>query len=166
MSAVRARLVAAIALVAAIVGGGAVLLVASAAGWLHGGSTKTVVVRETVPTGGTAAAVVAARPLVGNGFQPAQIYRSRSSGVVTIISFFGSPEGSAGQGSGFLIEREDAGSDEVHHASRQRNELEDRPRRRPDQERARDVDACVLAHRRTSERHRGHRNHHEGRNHR
>jgi 2-alkenal reductase len=102
VSAVRARLVAAIALVAAIVGGGAVLLVASAAGWLHGGSTKTIVVRETVPTGGTAAAVVAARPLIGNGFQPAQIYRSRSSGVVTIISYFASPEGSAGQGSGFV----------------------------------------------------------------
>jgi S1-C subfamily serine protease len=101
---VRARLVAAIALVAAIVGAAAVLGVAGAAGWLHGGSTKTVVVRVPAASAatGTAAPVVAARPLVGNGFQPAQIYRSRAPGVVTVISYFASPEGSAGQGSGFV----------------------------------------------------------------
>jgi S1-C subfamily serine protease len=88
-------------LVAAIVGGAAVLAVGKGAGWLDG-RTKTVVVRTATPSTGDAAPVVAARPLVGNGFQPAQIYRRRSPGVVTIVSYFGSPEGSAGQGSGFV----------------------------------------------------------------
>jgi S1-C subfamily serine protease len=88
-------------LVAAIVGGVAVLAVAKGAGWLDG-TTKTVVVRTATPSTGDAAPVVSARPLVGNGFQPAQIYRRRSPGVVTIVSYFGSPEGSAGQGSGFV----------------------------------------------------------------
>jgi 2-alkenal reductase len=99
---VRAGLVAAIALAAAIVGGAAVLLVASSAGWLHGETTRTVVVREAAPSTGDAAPTVAARPLVGNGFQPALIYRRRSAGVVTVISYFASPNGSAGQGSGFV----------------------------------------------------------------
>jgi S1-C subfamily serine protease len=50
--------------------------------------------------------VVAAKPLVGNGFQPAQIYRRRSNGVVTIFAFFDDPDSggaSAGQGSGFVV---------------------------------------------------------------
>ena len=102
MTSVRAGLVATIALVAAVVGGAAVLVVAKSAGWLHGGVTKTVVVRQAAPSTGVAAPVVAARPLVGNSFQPAQIYRSRSSGVVTVVSYFASPDGSAGQGSGFV----------------------------------------------------------------
>jgi S1-C subfamily serine protease len=88
-------------LVAAIVGGAAVLAVGKGSGWLDD-RTKTVVVRTATPSTGDAAPVVAARPLVGNGFQPAQIYRRRSPGVVTIVSYFGSPEGSAGQGSGFV----------------------------------------------------------------
>jgi 2-alkenal reductase len=100
----RAGPIAALALIAAVLGGAAVLAVAKAAGWLHGSGTKTVVVREPAP-GGEAAPVVAARPLVGNGFQPAQIYRHRASGVVTIISYFSSPEGSAGQGSGFVVSK-------------------------------------------------------------
>jgi S1-C subfamily serine protease len=47
-----------------------------------------------------------AKPLLGNGFQPAQIYRRRAAGVVTIISYFDSPsapDASAGQGSGFVV---------------------------------------------------------------
>jgi S1-C subfamily serine protease len=78
-----------------------VLAVGKGSGWLDD-RTKTVVVRTATPSTGDAAPVVAARPLVGNGFQPAQIYRRRSPGVVTIVSYFGSPEGSAGQGSGFV----------------------------------------------------------------
>jgi 2-alkenal reductase len=100
----RAGQLAAIALIAAVLGGGLVLAVAKAGGWLHEGGTKTVVVRQPVPSG-VAAPVVAARPLVGNGFQPAQIYRQRALGVVTIVSYFTSPEGSAGQGSGFVISK-------------------------------------------------------------
>jgi S1-C subfamily serine protease len=89
-----------------VLGGAVVLLVAKGAGWLHT-SSKTVVVREAVPTAGDAnAPVIAAKPLLGNGFQPSQIYRTRSAGVVTIISYFDSaslPGAQAGQGSGFVI---------------------------------------------------------------
>jgi len=104
---VRSSSAAALALIAALVGGALVLVVASAAGWLHGGATKTVVVRAPAPTAGDVAApVVAAKPLLGNGFQPAQIYRTRAAGVVTIISYFDAanlPDARAGQGSGFVI---------------------------------------------------------------
>jgi 2-alkenal reductase len=96
---------AALTLVAAAVGGALVLVVASLAGWLHAGETKTVVVRAPAPTAGAAAApVVAAKPLVGNGFQPAQIYRARSAGVVTVVAYF-DDAGQAGQGSGFVVSK-------------------------------------------------------------
>src|SRR5205823_3730315 len=104
VGAVRSGPVAALALVAAVLGGGFVLVVAKAAGWLHsGGTTRTVVIRQAAPGAGAAAPVVAARPILGNGFQPAQIYRRRSQGVVTIVSYFSTPDGSAGQGSGFVV---------------------------------------------------------------
>ncbi|MFL5953007.1 MAG: S1C family serine protease [Gaiellaceae bacterium] len=106
----RAGPVAALALIAATVGGALVLVVAKAGGWLHSGAAKTVVVRESVPTTGDAnAPVVAAKPLLGNGFQPAQIYRRRAAGVVTIVSYFDSaalPDAHSGQGSGFVISRD------------------------------------------------------------
>jgi 2-alkenal reductase len=96
-----------LALVAAVVGGAVVLGVAAAAGWLHTGGTKTVLVPQPAPTAGDATGpVLVAKPLAGNGFQPAQIYRRRSAGVVTIVSYFdsaGSPNASAGQGSGFVV---------------------------------------------------------------
>ena len=96
---------AALALVAAVIGGAAVLVVGKAAGWLGGATTKTVVVTQPA-RGGDAAPVVVAKPLTGNGFAPAQIFRSRSAGVVTIVSYFNSgnvPDASAGQGSGFVV---------------------------------------------------------------
>jgi 2-alkenal reductase len=102
---VRSSSVAALALVAAILGGATVLVVAKSAGWLNG-TTKTVVVRQSVPSATETAPVVAAKPLVGNGFQPAQIFARRSVGVVTIISYFdapNTPNASAGQGSGFVV---------------------------------------------------------------
>jgi len=74
----------------AVAGATVVLVVAKGAGWL-GRDTNTVVVQ---------------RPLTGNGFAPAQIYRRRSPGVVTVISYFDaptSPDASAGQGSGFVV---------------------------------------------------------------
>jgi S1-C subfamily serine protease len=104
---VRSSPSATLALVAAIVGGALVLVVAKAAGWLHAGGSKTVVVRQSAPTVGDNAPVVAAKPLLGNGFQPAQIYRQRAAGVVTIISYFDDanlPDARAGQGSGFLVD--------------------------------------------------------------
>jgi 2-alkenal reductase len=88
--------------VAALLGGSASLVVARATGWVH--PTRTVVIRD--PAGGDAGTpVVAAKPLLGNGFQPAQIYRTRSAGVVTLISYFDSstaPDAQVGQGSGFV----------------------------------------------------------------
>ena len=89
-----------------MIGGAAVLVVGKAAGWLGTGSTKTVVVSQPASRSGDATPVVVAKPLVGNGFQPAQIFRSRAAGVVTIISYFDSgnvPDASAGQGSGFVV---------------------------------------------------------------
>jgi S1-C subfamily serine protease len=98
---VRSGSSAALALVAAVVGGVLVLVVAKAGGWLHSAQTKTVVVTTRPSSGDAGAPVVVAKPLVGNGFQPAQIYRRRGAGVVTIISYF--DNGNAGQGSGFVV---------------------------------------------------------------
>jgi S1-C subfamily serine protease len=104
---VRTGSAATLALIAAVLGGVAVLVVAKATGWLNGRTTtKTVVVRQPADGSGVGGPVVAAKPIVGNGFQPAQIYRSRSAGVVTIVSYFddpSSPSASAGQGSGFVV---------------------------------------------------------------
>jgi 2-alkenal reductase len=106
---VRAGSLAALALIAAVVGAAAVLVVGKAAGWLHaGGATRTtVLVRQGAPTASEVAApVLVAKPLEGNGFQPAQIYRRRAPGVVTVISYFGGTprqSASAGQGSGFVV---------------------------------------------------------------
>jgi S1-C subfamily serine protease len=103
---VRPGAVALVSLVAAVLGASAVLVVGKAGGWL-GGGTQTVVVPEQAPER-AAAPVVVAKPLAGNGFQPAQIYRTRSPGVVTIYAFFGDPHsatGSAGQGSGFVVSK-------------------------------------------------------------
>jgi S1-C subfamily serine protease len=98
---------AALALVAACIGGALVLVVARAAGWLHAGGSQTVVVQPFPAE--TAPAVPVAKPLSGNAFLPAEIYRTRSAGVVTIISYFGastSPGATAGQGSGFVVRKD------------------------------------------------------------
>ena len=47
--------------------------------------------------------VVVAKPIAGNGFQPAQIFARRAAGVVTIVSYFNSGTISTGQGSGFVV---------------------------------------------------------------
>jgi 2-alkenal reductase len=101
---VRARPVALLVVLGAVLGGAIVLLVGRAAGWLHQGSRTVVVQRIT--DSGAPAPVSVAKPLTGNGFSPAQIYRQRSAGVVTIVSYFGSSTSSAtsgGQGSGFIV---------------------------------------------------------------
>ena len=75
---VRTGSAASLALIAAVLGGVAVLVVAKATGWLGETTTKTVVVRQATAASGIGGPVVAAKPIVGNGFQPAQIYRSRA----------------------------------------------------------------------------------------
>jgi 2-alkenal reductase len=100
---VRSRPALVYVIVAALLGGAAALAVARMAGYVHG--SQTLVIRD--PVGGDAGtAVVAAKPLLGNGFQPAQIYRTRSAGVVTLISYFdaaNAPDAQVGQGSGFVV---------------------------------------------------------------
>ena len=56
-----------------------------------------------MPTGSEASAP-SAPPLLGNRFDPARIYASRSEGVVTIYSYF--PNGQRAQGSGFIVSEE------------------------------------------------------------
>jgi 2-alkenal reductase len=99
---VRSSSTAALVLVAAVLGGVAVLVAAKATGQLHG-TTRTVVLEPT-PTGDASAPVVVAKPLAGNGFQPAQIYRRRSAGVVTIYAYF-DQGADGGQGSGFVVSK-------------------------------------------------------------
>ena len=101
----------AVALVAAAVGGLVSVVAADRAGLLEAES-------ETVFVGGSAVALPverelaapngSAKPLLGNSFDPATIYRSRSGGVVTVYAFFDDrpADEHAAQGSGFVISRE------------------------------------------------------------
>jgi 2-alkenal reductase len=97
-----------VALVAAALGAALALVVAGASGWLgDDDAARTVVLPELVTdAAGNASAtgVSAAVPLTGNGFNPARIYATRSSGVVTIYSYFAG--GERAQGSGFVVSRE------------------------------------------------------------
>jgi 2-alkenal reductase len=100
---VRSRPALALVIVAALLGGAASLAVARSVGLLH--PSQTVVIRDAA-AGDAGTPVVAAKPLLGNGFQPAQIYRTRSAGVVTLVSYFdaaGAPDSQVGQGSGFVV---------------------------------------------------------------
>ena len=102
---VRSSSVAAVSVAAAVLGGASALAVGRAAGWLTSRTTTLLVPAGPAPVG-VSAPVVAAKPLIGNGFAPAQIYRARSAGVVTIFSYFaGTSAGSTtgGQGSGFVV---------------------------------------------------------------
>jgi 2-alkenal reductase len=97
-----------VALVAAALGAGLALALARAAGWVGGGHRQTDVLSQTPGRPGTAAtaSVGVGRPLPGNGFDPALLYRRRSAGVVTIFATFGptsSDLGQASQGSGFVV---------------------------------------------------------------
>jgi 2-alkenal reductase len=106
---VRAGPAALLCVVAAILGGVAVLVVGKAGGWIGDDGQRTVVFDERLTDAGRPAAVVVAKPIAGNGFQPAQIYRLRAAGVVTIISSFAptpGPTASEAQGSGFVVSRD------------------------------------------------------------
>ena len=97
-----------VAIVCALLGSGVALTFAKATGWLGGGETDTIVLTQAAPS--PAANPVdengTAKPLAGNDFDPAEIYRERAAGVVTIIALFGRGEvslGDAAQGSGFVV---------------------------------------------------------------
>ena len=100
-----------IAVVCALLGASTTLVVAKAAGWVgDDGATRTVVL--TAPGSATPAANpidedAEAKPLPGNDFDPAAIYRERAAGVVTILALFGPNDSvaaaDAAQGSGFVV---------------------------------------------------------------
>jgi 2-alkenal reductase len=105
----RPGAVAAVAVVAAILGGVAVLLIGKAAGVVDDDTPTVFVATDPArqgPDGSRLDAV--ARPLSGNGFDPARIYAARSAGVVTVYSFYDAREGEdhAAQGSGFVVSPE------------------------------------------------------------
>ena len=99
----RPGVLAAVSLVAAALGAAAVLVVGSIGGWVGSerDAASTVVV-STITDG--SATTASAPPLLGNGFDPARIYASRSPGVVTIYSYFAN--GQRAQGSGFVVSAE------------------------------------------------------------
>jgi S1-C subfamily serine protease len=106
---VRPGAVVALALAAAVLGGAVAAVLADRIGLAGGGASETV-----FGSGGSVAQPIEgrvpqtdAKPVLGNGFDPIAIYRSRSAGVVTIYSFFDNrPAGEhAAQGSGFVVSR-------------------------------------------------------------
>jgi 2-alkenal reductase len=104
---VRSGAVAVVAVVAAVLGGVAVLLAGNATGLIEGDET-TVYVPTATPSAPSdaAAAQAAARPLLGNSFDPAAIYAKRVPGVVTIYSVFGFADNhptATAQGAGFVV---------------------------------------------------------------
>ena len=102
---------AAVALIAAAAGGLVGVIAADRTGLIDGG-TQTVFVSGSVEALPVEREIespeVADEPLVGNGFDPETIYRSRSGGVVTVYAYFDDrpPAEHAAQGSGFVISRE------------------------------------------------------------
>jgi 2-alkenal reductase len=103
----RAGQVAVIALVAAALGGLVVLGGMAVLG--VGDEGDTVVLTTAAEDDGPTSAAV--KPALGNGFDPAAIYRRRSPGVVTIYSIFderptGGDDEHAAQGSGFVVSPE------------------------------------------------------------
>ena len=128
-----------------MLGGVVALALGKATGWVGEKKTVTVVRPSSVlPTEQAQAAAVSpsAKPLAGNGFNPRRIYASRSAGVVTIYSQYGTDPADATevQGSGFVVSPKgyiltnshvitDAGQNtSVHGADRVYVEFEDRDR--------------------------------------
>lgn len=100
----RPGFIAVVSLVSATVGAVAVLLLGYATGLLDERG-ETVFVPTTSPElgvdGSTPRSV--ARPIAGNGFDPARIYAARSPGVVTLYAFYDDRAPHASQGSGFVV---------------------------------------------------------------
>jgi len=95
-----------LALLCAALGAVTALAIARSVGWVGNSTTQTVVVPpvpQPRPASQQAILRSAGKPLPGNGFDPARLYRRRAAGVVTIYAFFGNETTatSASQGSGF-----------------------------------------------------------------
>src|SRR5919201_1606572 len=100
-----------LALLCAALGAVTALAIAHGVGWVGSSTTQTVVVPAvTQPRPVSERAILrnAGKPLPGNSFDPARLYRERAAGVVTIYAFFGNETTatSASQGSGFAVSSE------------------------------------------------------------
>jgi 2-alkenal reductase len=107
MRRVRPGAVAVIAVVCALLGGTAALVVGKAAGWIDD-DPETVLVSSgngATPIPARVDEQATAKPLPGNDFDAAEVYRTRANGVVTIIAVFGEEGSDAelAQGSGFVV---------------------------------------------------------------
>ena len=109
---VRPGPLAVVAVVCALLGSTTALAIAKSTGWFGDGHTDTIVLTQAAPS--PAANRVdqdaTGKPLAGNDFDPAAIYRARATGVVTIVALFGSQtqngSGNAAQGSGFVVSKQ------------------------------------------------------------
>src|SRR5919197_6262547 len=104
----RPARLATIALLCAGLGAVTALALGRAAGWLGESTTKTVFLPPPAKSRAVSEQSIlrtAGKPLPGNGFDPAQLYRRRAAGVVTIYAFFGNEHvaTAAAQGSGFVV---------------------------------------------------------------
>jgi S1-C subfamily serine protease len=84
------------------------LAIARGVGWIGSSTTQTLVVPPASQPRAVSQQTIlrsAGKPLPGNGFDPARLYRERAAGVVTIYAFFGNEQTatSASQGSGFVV---------------------------------------------------------------
>ncbi len=105
----RPGVIAAIAIVSAALGGIGALAIGKTAGWVDDDVAGETVVVSSADVAAPAADRVAgdaATPVVGNDFDPSEIYEKRAVGVVTIFALFGDQDEqdplSAAQGSGFV----------------------------------------------------------------
>ena len=99
----RGWTIAAVALVAAVLGGVVSLFAADVTG-LTDERTSTVYVPTNEAAGVPGNEPVSrAQPLVGNGFNPRQIYAARSRGVVTVFAVYEDGDAQESQGSGFVV---------------------------------------------------------------
>jgi 2-alkenal reductase len=98
----RPGALAVVALVCAVLGAAAVLVVGKASGLLDDRTETIFVPAESPDLGLDGASTPAARPLIGNRFDPARIYAARSAGVVTVYAFYDAGD-NASQGSGFVV---------------------------------------------------------------
>src|SRR2546423_9308845 len=104
----RPARLATLSLLCAGLGAVAVLAIARGVGGVGGSPTQTLVApaaSQPRAVSGQAILHSAGKPLPGNGFDPARLYRNRAAGVVTIYAFFGNETTatSASQGSGFAV---------------------------------------------------------------
>ena len=96
-----------VVVVSAVLGGVAALGIGKAAGWVGSSDGRQEIVLSATDGAARPARARVVRPLTGNVFDPAALYRRRAPGVVTIFALFGSHAtngaGAAAQGSGFVV---------------------------------------------------------------